>query len=244
MVKKLLVIAFVIVPLLGMTACGGSSSDDEKSSSEKSSAEDGKPDLSGIPDVVATVDGHKIKKGEFTDAYEAQFQQMAMQAQQTGEEPDQDELKKQVADGLVGTFLLAKEADDRGVKASKDQVDKKLDELVEQSESDSKEKLFETLKEQQGMDKDKVVDEIKTQVKLEQLTADEAGDQKPSKKEVREYYDQMVEQQKESGQEDQVPSFKELRPQLEEQLASEKESGVQEKMVKKLRKDAKVSIKL
>src|SRR5699024_1121965 len=120
-------------------------------------------------DVVAVVNGDEITKDEFVDAYTGQFQQMSMQAQQTGQMPDQKTLKKQVAERMVGTRLLLQEADKQGVKAPQKRVDRKLDELAKQSGIESKEELLKTLKEQQGLDKSQIMDDVKTEVNLEAL---------------------------------------------------------------------------
>ena len=45
----------------------------------------------------------------FAESYEAQFQQLAMQSQMTGEEPDQDELN-QALEMMINSELLTMEA--------------------------------------------------------------------------------------------------------------------------------------
>ena len=112
---------------IALGACGGGDSGSETSgASEKPTSQEtsessdksteGEPDLEGIPDVVAEVNGEEVTKDEFVVLYEAQFQQATMQAQAGGEEPDEDALKEQTADNLVDTELLVQEAGDRGLR--------------------------------------------------------------------------------------------------------------------------------
>ncbi|MGH3307966.1 MAG: hypothetical protein ACRDOX_09790, partial [Nocardioides sp.] len=92
--------------LLALTACGGSGSESDASGSEEKSSESPsadseqgpQPDLEGIPEVVAEVNGEEVTRDEFVSTYESQFQQASMQAQMGGEQPDEDALKKQVAE--------------------------------------------------------------------------------------------------------------------------------------------------
>ncbi|MDP3894508.1 hypothetical protein, partial [Nocardioides sp.] len=78
------------VAILALSACGGDAKDsNSKGSSEEPTAQEESegsqqaqgPDLEGIPDVVAEVNGQEVTKDEFVAVYEAQFQQAAMQAQ-------------------------------------------------------------------------------------------------------------------------------------------------------------------
>lgn len=248
MAKKFITIILVVLPLLA--ACGGSSGSDEGSDSkqsEESNSQEGKPDLSGIPEVVAVVNGDKIGKDEFVQMYTAQYQQTAAQAEQSGQMPEDKEIKKNVAEGLVSRQLLLQEADKKGIKATDKQVDKRLDDLAQQGGAKSKKELFATLKKQQGLEKSQVLDDLKTQVKLEQLIKKQSGDPEPTNKELRQYYKQMVEQQGAQGEEQggqDPPKFDEIKPQLKQQLEQQKTAEAEQAIVKKLRKDADVKINL
>ena len=244
-IRKIVIIALVVMPLLA--ACGGSDSGDESGKSEESNSQPSEPDLSGIPKVVAVVNGDKIGKDEFVESYTAQYQQTAMQSQQSGEMPKEDEMKKQVAEGLVAKQLLLQEADKKGIKASNKQVNKRLDELAQQGGAKSKDELLKTLKDQQGLDKEQVLNDLKTQVKLEQLVKKQSGDPAPTNKELRQYYKQMVEQQSGQGQQQggqETPEFDEIKPQLKQQLEQQKTAEAEQALVKKLRKNADVKINL
>ena len=183
--KKWLSSLTIIGSLLLLSACNG---DEEAAQEDTGSAEEAKapesgaaaegeegaageqpempePDLEGVPDVVAEVNDTKIEKAEFEEAYNMQYQQMAMMSQMSGEEVNQDDLKKQVADGLVSQELLIQEADSRKLEVSEEDTNGVLDGLVEQNGMESQDDLFAAF-EEQGMPKDEVMSQVDMQVKL------------------------------------------------------------------------------
>lgn len=247
--KKLLLGFGLALLLFAGTACGAQGDSDsggEKAKGQKQSAAP-KPDLKGLPDVVATVNGHDISKAEFSTRYELQFQQVASQPQPEGGKLDQDKLKKQTVEGMVGTELLLQESAKRGYKASAKDVDAALDELVKQNGLKSADEFFAAVK-KQGTDEKEVRSQIAQQVKVDKLLAKEAGDTKPTEKEVKALYDQAIAQQKQSGNQSgeapQIPPFDKVKPQLEQQVKAEKESKAAEALVKSYRADAKVKINI
>lgn len=257
MTKKIFLALCLIAALIGVSACGGAEGDKagEKGQGEQSQGQQSpggqgsgqqdpnKPDLDNIPGVVAQVNDAKINKDQFVQAYTGQFQQMAMQAQSTGEPVDQKALKKQVAENLVGTELLSQEADDRKFSASEKEVNKTLDDAAKQNQMSRKE-LIAAL-EKQGMSKKQLMADVKTQVKVDKVIDEETGDAKPTEEELKKLYKQTVEQQEQMGQQSpgqKTPSYKEMKPQLEQQAVQQKQGEVAQKLVKDLRKDAKVKI--
>lgn len=251
--------AALVLLLWGLTACGDAEEgppSTEQSTQQGLAEQDGaeapglqqpEPDLEGIPDVVADVNGEEIDREEFVSAYEEQFQQLAMQAQVSGQPLDQDQLKRQIAESLVGTELLIQEADDRGLTASPGQVDGTLQKLAESNGMESGDQLVGALVEQ-GMAEDEVMAQLETQVRLDQLLAEEAGDIEPTEDELRELYDQSVAQQEQPAREGeetpQVPAFEEVAPQLEEQITAQKEGEAMQALVDSLREDAEITIHL
>jgi SurA N-terminal domain len=245
--------AAVAVALLGLTACGGdgegSSESAPKSAEEQKKDGEGttgnSPDLASVPDVVATVNGEEIGKGEFTPIYEIQFKQMSMQAQSTGQPVDEKQLKDQVVQNLIGTELLVQEADRREIAATDAETDRALKGLAQQNQLGSVDELFNVF-EQQGMDRELVESQVRDQVKVEQLVSDEAGDLKVSEKEARALYDQMKAQQQAQGgaAQQQVPPFRQVKDQLVGQVKSQKESQVAQRLVSGLREEADVVVNL
>jgi peptidyl-prolyl cis-trans isomerase SurA len=240
--------------MLTLSACGGgdgdsASADQDASASDSPSAsadasKGAEPDLEGIPDVVAEVNGEEVTKEEFVPIYESQFQQAAMQAQMSGQAPDEEALKKQTVDDLVDTELLSQEAESRGIEVSDDDVDAELTDLAKQNQMASAEELLKAV-EKNGLTEEQARAQVETLVLIEQLVADEDGSPAPTDKELRALYAQAKQQQAQSGQKGQkIPPFAQVRPQLEEQAKAQQVGKVAQALVKDLRKDADITINL
>lgn len=243
---------------MAVSACGGGEGDGagdaaEPSAGQEQGREQGQeqaapePDTEDVPDVVAEVNGEEIAKDEFVEAYELQFQQMAAQAQGSGEDVDQDQLKDQVLQSMITTELLVQEADRQEFSASDREVDRTLQQLAEQSGMESVDAFMAYLGEQ-GMDREEVETQVRTQVRVDKLVAAEAGDVEPTQKELRELYDQVVAQQEaagsQGGEKQEVPPFAQVRPQLEEQIRSQKQSQAAQALVGDLRERADIEVHL
>ena len=240
--------------MLTLSACGGGDSDSagadkEASASDSPSAsadasQGAEPDLEGIPDVVAEVNGEEVTKEEFVPVYESQFQQAAMQSQMSGQAPDEEALKKQTVDNLVDTELLTQEAESRGIEVSDEDVDAELTALAKQNQMGSAEELLEAVA-KNGLTEEQARSQVETQVLVEQLVADEDGDAEPTDKELRALYAQAKQQQAQSGQKGQaIPPFAKVRSQLVEQAKAEQVGKVAQALVDDLRKDADITINL
>lgn len=240
-----MMLTFILI-ILVLAACGnGDTSDEgsEKNDGQEASLELPEPDLEGIPDIVAEINGEEITKEEFESMYEQQFQQAAMQSQLSGQEVDQDQLKEQTAEGMVNQRLLTQEANNRIAEVLEEDVNNTLDEVVKQNGMETKEELLAAL-EEQGMKEKEVMELIETQVKIDQLIAEESGNMEPTDDEVKEAYDNMKAQQEEMGNDEEFPAFDEIEPDLKEQVKQQKEMEATETLVEKLRKDADVTIYL
>ena len=240
--------------MLTLSACGGGDSDSadagkEASASDSPSAsadasQGAGPDLEGIPDVVAEVNGEEVTKDEFVPVYESQFQQAAMQSQMSGQAPDEEALRKQTVDNLVDTELLTQEAESRGIEVSDEDVDAELTALAKQNQMGSAEELLEAVA-KNGLTEEQARSQVETQVLVEQLVADEDGDAEPTDKELRALYAQAKQQQAQSGQKAQkIPPFAQVRSQLAEQARAEQVGKVAQALVDDLRKDADITINL
>src|SRR5699024_9037126 len=110
MLRKKWLFMLSLVLIIDVHATFGDVNNEDKENDEQ--LEMPEPDLEGMPDIVADVNDGEVTKEDFEATYQQQFQQMAMQAQMSGQnmdEIDQDELKEQTADGLVGQELLMQE---------------------------------------------------------------------------------------------------------------------------------------
>lgn len=232
-----------------LSACGGgggssdasSKKDATSSESPSASASDG-PDVSKIPDVVATVNGSEVTKDEFVPVYQAAYQEAAAQAQQGGTPPDEAALQKQTADDLVSTELLSQEAAARGLKVSTDEVDAKLEDLAKQSQMASADELLKAVA-KNGMTEDQARSQVETQLLVEALVDDEDPSKAATEKQLRAMYDQAKKQA--GGQQGQtIPPFAQVRDQIAEQARNEQISKVAQQLLTGLRKDADIKINL
>lgn len=248
--------------MLALTACGGggddakadakaessssSASSEEAAPEEPAGAEDGAtPDLEGIPDVVAEVNGQEVTKEDFVVVYEAQFQQAAAQAQTSGEAPDEEALKQETAENLVDTTLLAQEAEARGISVTDEDVDAELTALAKENQLASAEELIAAL-EKQGATEEQARTQLGQQMVIEQLVADEAGDFEPTEQDLRTIYDQAKQQQAQAGEQggQALPPYAKVKAQIVEQAKSENQAEVAQTLVDTLREDADITINL
>lgn len=203
------------------------------------------PDLGDVPDVVAEVNDEDISGAEYTQAYETQFSQMAMQAQMTGEEVDEEALQEEILDNLIGYELLVQEAEAEGYEATEEEVDAELEEVAEQNGAESVDELLE-IAEEQGTDEEQLREDVEQQVLINQVV-DSLDVEEPTDEEVEETYEEFAAQQEqapapegEDGEEAETPDLEELRPEIEEQLVAEKENEAVVAHMEDLREDADV----
>lgn len=251
MPKKLLLSLAAAAAAFTLAACGADG-EEEGGGQAAQSQEQGQggqqsmpePDLENIPDVVAEVDGEEISGDEFSQSYEAQFQQLSMQSQMTGEEPDQDEIKQQSLEMMINSELLVNEAEEQDFTASDEDVDEYLSTMAEENQLESSDELVKQF-EEQGLDEERVREDVRKEVLMDQVVETVDVDE-PSEDEVKELYDTQVEQleamneQMEDGQQQEVPSFEELKPDLEKQAVQQKENEAVSAHLEELREDAEI----
>lgn len=235
-----------------LAACGGQNNENENAENapENNNEEAGEalpePNLEGIPDVVIEINGEEILKDEFTSMYEQQFQQQAMQAQMSGQsmdDVDQDQLKEQTAELLVDQNLLIQEANNQITDVSEDDINKTVEQLLEQTGMESKDDLLAAF-EEQGVDENEFRSQIETQVKVDQLIVKISENIELSEEETKEAYETIKTQQEEAESDEEFPEFDDIKSDLEEQLMEQKRAEETQTFVETLRKDADVTIHL
>lgn len=216
------------------------------------------PDTEGIPEVVATVNDEEISGEEFTGVYESQFQQMSMQAQMSGQELDQDQLKQQTLDGMIGAELIVQDAQADGHEATDEEVQTLLDETAQMQGAGSGDELLSTF-EEQGIPEEQVRSDLQKQVLMNKAIED-LDVPEPTDEELRELYDSAMAQQPQGqgsaapgdgasegggeGGQPETPSFEELKPQLEQQVTAQKQGEAVQGHMDSLREDAEVQTNL
>lgn len=251
MPKKLLLSIAAALAAFSLAACGADG--DESASEETEQGQQGEqampePELDNIPDVVAVVNDREISGEAFAESYEAQFQQLAMQSQMTGEEPNQDELKSQALEMMINSELLTMEAEEQGFSSSEEDVDELLSTMAEENGMESGEALMKEF-EAQGLSKERVREDLHKEVLIQQVIED-LDVAEPTDDELQEMYDQQVEQleamneQVEEDQAQEVPPFEEMEEQLTEQATMEKENEVLSGLLEELREQADIETHL
>ncbi|WP_017472062.1 SurA N-terminal domain-containing protein [Amphibacillus jilinensis] len=241
--KKWILGSFLILIVGFLVACGNDEDDtteqDQVTDDPNEELQMPEPDLEGIPDVVAEVNGNEITGAEFEMTYISQFQQAAMQAQMTGQPVDQDQLKSEIADNMIDQELLVQEADARGFEATEQEVDEMINEIAEANQLESRDELFSVL-EEQGTSESEFIAQIEMQIKLEQLIADEVGEVEATEEELQTFYDDLSAQYEETEGMEELPPFEEVRPEIEEEIQRQEESEVILALVEVLRSDAEI----
>lgn len=226
-----------------MAVLPGTPAGDEEAE-EQTAAETTEADVSGLPDVVALVNGEEIGRDDFVAVYEPQFQQSAA----AGQPVDQDELKKQTLDLMVDNALLVQEAEARGFSASEKQIEESLHTFATNSGMASADEYLAALEEQQGFTQDEVRAQVADGIVIEALVQDEVSDEPVEESELRSLYDQAVAQQEQLGQAHggaaEVPSFEEVRPQLEEAAQSQRQQETLARIVDEARESAEIEVRL
>ena len=248
MPKKILLGVAAVAAVFGLVACGADGEEASEPSAQTEQQALPEPQVDDIPEVVASVNGNDISGEAFTDAYTAQFQQLAMQSQMTGEELDQNALQEQALEMMINSELLVMEAEEQEFSASEEDVDTYLSTMAEQNGLESTDELLSQF-EEQGLSSDRVRAEIQREVLIEQVI-DNIDVDEPSDDELRTIYDTQVEQlealneQAEDDQTQDIPSFDTLRPELEKQATAQQHNEALTKLIDQLREDADIEILL
>ena len=200
------------------------------------------PDVAGIPDPVAEVDGVPITKAEFIKTYEGQFSQASTQATATGQPVDQALLKEQTLTGMVSTELLSQAADKRKLTASKKETDAALAEIAKASSLTSA-KFLDAMK-KQGIDAKQVNEQLVRQVKIQKLVKEMFDPFTATDEEVRKAYDAAVQAQQQSdaatGAKTKTPAYKDVKATFKKQAVDQKENTAVQSLIDDLRAKAAV----
>lgn len=161
---------------------------DAKSAAALPAPEAVKPvDETKLPDVVATVNGTAIKKGDLQNAVESIQAQMKMMG--TTVPPERkDEMYRSLLDDLISTELLAQEAKTRAVAVS----DKDVDDFVSQfKDRFPSEQVFQNALKEQGISETQLRSDVRKQLGIKKLLDKEVMSKVSiPDKEARKFYDE------------------------------------------------------
>jgi FKBP-type peptidyl-prolyl cis-trans isomerase (trigger factor) len=252
--KKILYPLIIGLAVMLLAACGGDeetkdkSDDKEKTEENAQSQEEAAKEMEELQKkldkqkldedkVVAIVNKEEITGKDFNNI----LPQSQMAFQQSGQDPTSEEaaktIKDQTIESLIGQTLLLQKADEKGYKASEEEINKQLDELKAQYED---EKKFEEAMKQAGFSLDQLKSEIAANVKYMAYVEKEITVDKVKEEEIKEFYDQFAKQ----GESEDVPKYEEVKPQIQSQLEQQKKSEKLAQHVEELKKNADVEVKI
>ena len=191
-------------------------------------------------EIVAIVNEEELKGEE----YNAALMSIQGQMQQMGQDPSSKEaaeqLKEQTLDTLVNQTLILQKAKEAKIKASKSEIDEKYSSFEEQFGGEKE--LNKALK-SQNLDEKTLREEIITEsIIFEKYEDKVAPPEKVTEKEIKEYYDQVAAQSKESGQE--LPPLEEASKDIQKMIEQQQQQEKLAAHVEELKKDAKIELKI
>ncbi len=242
--RKLTYLLITGLLIVVLAACGGneeSSNNDKKqddTKTEEKAGEQKQPEVDKVEKdkVVATVNGKEIKGEDFN----ALYSQSQMQYVQMGQEVPKDQLKqmkKQVAESMVGQELILQAAQEEGIKASDDKINEELENVKKGFED---EKKFEEALKKSDMTMDDLKKEIAKNIQYTKYIDQEIKVDEVSEKEMKEYYEKA----KEQGSSEEMPAYEDVKPQIKEGLEGEQKNKKTQELIDKLKKDADVKINI
>ena len=161
---------------LGAAACGG---------------DDGPRTAADVPpNAVALIGEEEIPRSEFDELMErakTSYKSQQRPFPKAGT-PEYNDLKNRAVAFLVQRYQWRAEAEEMGVEASEEEVDKKLEELKQQSFGGDEKKFQEALK-KEGLTEEQARAEVRDRVLQEELYAKVTEDIKVTDKDAEEYYE-------------------------------------------------------
>ncbi|PFA66354.1 peptidylprolyl isomerase [Bacillus sp. AFS015802] len=255
--KKLLTTLLVALLSIGLAACGSDEESQKADDKPKTEASDKKAqeeqakkmeEMQKKMDeqkvekdkVVAIVNDEKIKGEDFNNV----LTQSQMQYQQMGQDPTSKDaakkIKDQTIDSLVGQTLLMQQADEKGYKATDDEINKQLEEVKKQYKDD---KQFKEAMKKAGFTMDELKTQIAENIKYTNYVEKEIKVDEVTEDEMKKFYDQYASQQGQDQSKD-APKFEDVKPQIKTQLEQQKKQEKLVQHVEDLKKNAKIDVKI
>lgn len=243
--KKILLPFIAGALALSLAACGGGDKEekDEASKEQQKAAEEMKEKLTkqqvDTKEIVAVVNGEELN-GE---QYNAALTSIQSQMMKVGQDPTTKEatetIKKQTLDSLVNQALLLQKANDAKIEVSPAEIDEEYEAFAKQFGDE--EKLKEALKAQK-MDVDTLKEQIAESIVFNKYTNQVAPAEEVTEKQIKEYYDQIVAEAKDS--ELKLPSLEEASEEIKGILEQDQQQKKLMAHVEELKESAEIELKI
>jgi FKBP-type peptidyl-prolyl cis-trans isomerase (trigger factor) len=253
--KKLLSALLITIMAIALAACGDGE-DAKKQSEDKPKTEENskqqEEQAKQMEEMQKKMDKQKVDKEKIVavvndeelkgEEYNNMLTTSQMQYQQMGQDPTSEkaseQIKKQTIDSLVGQTLLMQQADEKGYKATDEEINKQLEEVKKQYKTDEE---FEKAMKDAGFSMDELKTQIAENVKYTNYVEKEIKVDEVTEDEMKKFYDQFASQQ---GKDQKAPKYEEVKPQIKTQLEQQKKQEKLVQHVEELKKNAKVDIKI
>lgn len=240
--KFLLIVLSSLLAIFLLSACGNKDEEDN-AGSNNDQGDMPEPDLSDLPDIVAEVNGEDITKEEFEGIYRQQFEYRVMMQQVMNEDDiDQDELKQETLESVIGQKLLVQEADKRYTDIDSEAIDHVIDDLINDYDMGSREEMIERF-EEQGITEEELMSDIELQAKVNLLIDDETKNSEPTDEEIKEAYEEIkAEFEQMEDQDEEAPEFDEIKDDLRERMKQQNANKKVQDVIKDLREKSDVTL--
>ena len=256
--KKIITTLLLALLTIGLAACGSNEESqkqaDDKAKTEETDKQAQEDQAKKMEEMQKKMDEQKIEKDKIVaivndekikgEDYNNVLSQSQMQYQQMGQDPTSKDaakkIKDQTIDSLVGQTLLMQQADEKGYKATDDEIDKQLEEVKKQYKDD---KQFEEAMKKAGFTMDELKTQIAENIKYTNYVEKEIKVDEVTEDEMKAYYDQYANQQGQDQSKD-APKYEEVKPQIKTQLEQQKKQEKLVQHVEDLKKNAKIDVKI
>ncbi|MCA1056689.1 SurA N-terminal domain-containing protein [Rossellomorea aquimaris] len=252
--KKFMSALLITIMAIALVACGNGE-EAKKQADDKSNTEqkaDQKEQAKQMEEMQKKMDKQKVEKDKVVaivndeklkgEDYNSILSSSQMQFQQMGQDPTSkkaaEQIKKQTIDSLVGQTLLMQQADEKGYKATDEEINKQLDQVKKQYKT---EKEFEKAMKEAGFTMEELKKQVAENIKYTNYVEKEIKVDEVTEDEMKKVYDQYAGQQ---GDDQKAPKFEEVKPQIKTQLEQQKKQEQLVKHVEELKKNAKIDIKI
>lgn len=234
--KRIVMLALALTLAVVLAACGNDDAADDKKDDSKEAEQNPMEDMEMTDEekmkddeVVVKINGQDVTGDQYNEIYP----QIKMQASAGGQEVEQEQLKDQAIESLIGQELLKQDVEKKGEEVPKEEIDEQIKEMKAQGEEQ-----YEAILEQNGLTEDTLRDEVAFALKFEKYAETEFEGVEPTDEEVEELYDQLKEQGQ--GQDQELPEFDEIKDQIKAQIEQDKTNEKAQERVEELKEKADI----
>ncbi|WP_010651833.1 SurA N-terminal domain-containing protein [Oceanobacillus massiliensis] len=231
--KRILILLTALTIAIILSACNNDKSAEESKNKEANTSEQKQEELEFTEEEkveddtsVAVVNGEEIKGEDYNPIYTQVKTTMYQYGQDVSDLPS---IQNQTVDILIEQALIKQDAEKAGIKVTEEDAQKELAKIKEESNEEEFAALLEQYQMTEEEFEKQLMDDLTTIKYVDEQFKAEVTD-----KEVKEYYDQLKEQNQEVGK------LEEVEDKIKEVLVNEKQSQQLRAKVDELKENAEV----